>query len=271
VSGTISTRWFFADWMSDPALRACGYAARGLWKDMLCIAGANKGRDHGHLVLNGNRLAATEIAKMTGGTLDEVKSLLEELDRNGVFSVTRTGIIYCRRMVRSEKSRANGKLGGRPKALKSKPNPNPVSEKPNPPILQDSTMPKPKEPPQPPDGGEPVRVEGWPRDYRDQFWNRYPKKVEKKIALEKLDAVRTSGTVVWGPFIAAVDRYAAEMAARGERRYVKNPTTWLNRGCWDDEPDEGGLLNGIDRQEGDGRRGAISYGGLAAGLRSRNS
>jgi hypothetical protein len=85
MSGTISTRWFWSDWMSDPGLRACGYAARGLWMDMLCIAGSNKD-EYGFLSLNGRRLEPDDIARITNGDPREVRSLLDELGKNGVFS-----------------------------------------------------------------------------------------------------------------------------------------------------------------------------------------
>lgn len=120
MSGTLSTRWFWSDWMSDPGLRACGYAARGLWKDLLCIAGQNKGRDYGFIVLAGRPLAVDEIARMTNGTVEQVEPLLAELKSKGVFSVDKRGAIYCRRMVRTEKNRRNGRLGGNPNLMKEK-------------------------------------------------------------------------------------------------------------------------------------------------------
>jgi hypothetical protein len=86
---------------------------------------------------------------------------------------------------------------------------------------------------------------GWPSDYREQFWQAYPRKLEKKAALTKLDTIRKAREVEWPKFIAAVLRYAAEQLARGEPQYTKHPTTWLNRGCWDDEPQ--GVQNGSGR------------------------
>lgn len=73
----------------------------------------------------------------------------------------------------------------------------------------------------------------WPTDYREQFWKIYPRKTEKKSAMAKLEAVRKS-SVPWARFINGVKRYATSMVGT-EERYVKHPTTWLNRGCWDDE------------------------------------
>lgn len=141
MSGTVSTRWFWSDWMSDTGLRACSYAARGLWKDLLCIAGANK-HEYGFVSLNGRRLEIKTIAQMTNGTVAEVELLLAELELNGVYSKDRRGIIYCRRMVRAEKNKRNGRLGGNPNLLKTKDNQESV--KPNPKALIPEPEPEPK-------------------------------------------------------------------------------------------------------------------------------
>ncbi len=81
----------------------------------------------------------------------------------------------------------------------------------------------------------------WPKDYHDQFWKAYPRRTEKKAAMAKLDAIRKGGKVRWQVFLDGVQRYAQHMRGT-EERYIKHPTTWLNRGCWDDEfgPDPGG-------------------------------
>jgi hypothetical protein len=81
-----------------------------------------------------------------------------------------------------------------------------------------------------------VPTADWPKDYEDQFWRNYPRKTEKKAALSKLDAIRKSGTVRWAALIGGLLRFVQHCKAhRTEERYVKHPTTWLNRGCWDDE------------------------------------
>lgn len=234
MSGTLSTRWFWSDWMSDPGLRACSYAARGLWKDMLCIAGANKA-EYGFVSLNGQKLEAAGIARMTNGTPEEVGPLLDELQRNGVFNRDRRGVIYCRRMVRAEKSRSNGRLGGNPNLKNNKAKPDQVKPDPKPLIPKPEPKPVPKGT-QTPSGG--LSDEGaksdWPKDHREQFWSTYPRKTEKQAAMSKLDAIRKSRTVPWAVLFAGVMRYAAHVVGT-EHRYIKHPTTWLNRGCWDDE------------------------------------
>jgi hypothetical protein len=64
-----------------------------------------------------------DIARLAGVTETECESLLAELDRNGVFSRTRQGVIYSRRMVRdakvANKNQENGKKGGNPSLRKT--------------------------------------------------------------------------------------------------------------------------------------------------------
>jgi uncharacterized protein YdaU (DUF1376 family) len=80
-------------------------------------------------------------------------------------------------------------------------------------------------------------VSDWPVDFRDQFWDAFPRKTEKKSAMAKLEVIKKSGAVPWARFIAGVHRYCDHVAGT-EERYIKHPTTWLNRGCWDDEHPE---------------------------------
>lgn len=83
------------------------------------------------------------------------------------------------------------------------------------------------------------RVSDWPSDYQDWFWKNYPRREGKKAAMAKLDAIRKSGKVTWADFTAGVLRYAAHVLGT-EQRYIKQPVTWLNQGCWDDEFKNGG-------------------------------
>lgn len=126
MGATASTRFYFSDWLSDPGVRASSFAARGLWFDMLCIAGVNKGKEHGFVLIAGRVASAADLARHLGGTLDEVETLLSELEKNRVYTVDRRGAIYCRRMVKSEKNRRNGRLATSDKTLKNLRNQNPL-------------------------------------------------------------------------------------------------------------------------------------------------
>lgn len=122
MTGTVWSKFFWADWESDEALRLCSLASQGLWMRMLCLAA--KADPTGYVTVNGRPLGVTDIARLAGVTETECESLLSELDRNGVFSRTRNGTIYSRRMMRDAKRRQiaqkNGKSGGNPNLSKDK-------------------------------------------------------------------------------------------------------------------------------------------------------
>jgi hypothetical protein len=91
---------------------------------MLCIAA--KHDPIGYVAIARVGLDSNAIARLTGGDLSEVESLIEELARSGVFSRDRHGTIYNRRMVRDDKKRRqaqkNGRLGGNPALKKTEEN-----------------------------------------------------------------------------------------------------------------------------------------------------
>lgn len=97
--------FYVGDWLKDPGLRAVSFAARGLWADMLCLMFDSPTRG----VLRhptGKAVSPEQIARMTGGSRDEVQGLLSELEECGVYSTTEDGAIFSRRMVRDEQARA---------------------------------------------------------------------------------------------------------------------------------------------------------------------
>lgn len=114
MSGTTWSKFYWNDWLSDPALRRSSFGARGLWFDLLCIAAQHD--PIGYVAVNNEALSANDIARMVGGSESEVSTLIGELERNGVLSRNRKGIIYSRRLVRDDKkartARENGKIWG---------------------------------------------------------------------------------------------------------------------------------------------------------------
>lgn len=126
-------KWYGRDWRKDPGVRRAGYAARGLWADLLSLM-QNDTDAYGFLVIDGVGLEAEDIASIFGGSQKEVAALLRRLEVCNVFSRVGTvpadmahlipdempvGAIISRRMVRDkakeEKDRRNGKGGGNPK------------------------------------------------------------------------------------------------------------------------------------------------------------
>lgn len=126
-------KWYTRDWRSDPPLRMCSFAARGLWADLLSLmAEANV---MGFLLVEGVAPTPRDLVGLLGGAERDIKRLLDELGNKNVYSVTGqpmpndvqalvppgmpAGVMLSRRMVRdkakTDRDRENGKDGGNPK------------------------------------------------------------------------------------------------------------------------------------------------------------
>lgn len=70
----------------------------------------------------------------------------------------------------------------------------------------------------------------WPLDYREQFWNKYPRKKAKKAAFKILERLRKSNEITFEKLMVAVGKIPI-----GEPTFIPHPATWLNQGRWDDE------------------------------------
>jgi len=120
-------KFYPSDWRSDPRLRMCGLAARGLWMEMIALM--HEATPYGHLLVSGKPPTDIQLAMLAGTSPDQIPALLGELEAAGVFSRTGKGVIYSRRMTRDDKrtraARANGKLGGNPSLCKTNENPEP--------------------------------------------------------------------------------------------------------------------------------------------------
>lgn len=117
-------QFYPGDWRKDPGIQACSFAARGLWVEMLCLM--HESEQRGYLVLAGRAITPEQLARQTGGSADEVRGLLAELETAGVFSRDENGVIFSRRMGRDEHIRrvrseagklgaVHGHKGGRPR------------------------------------------------------------------------------------------------------------------------------------------------------------
>jgi len=74
--------------------------------------------------------------------------------------------------------------------------------------------------------------DGWPEDYREQFWARFPNKVGKPKALAKLDGCRKRG-IDFSDIMTGLDRY---IASKPPDRSWLNPETFINQERWTDQP-----------------------------------
>jgi hypothetical protein len=115
-------KFFPTDWRSDPKLRMCSIAARGLWIEMIALM--HEAIPYGHMVVSGISPTDTQLAVLTGAPSEQIPELIGELEQAGVFSRTKEGVIYSRKMTRVAKkaavARKNGKNGGNPSLRKIK-------------------------------------------------------------------------------------------------------------------------------------------------------
>lgn len=118
-------KFYTSDWRAEPRLRNCTIAARGLWMEMLCLM--HEADHRGYLVVNDKPMTDEQLSVQTGVPLALLPDLVRELEEQVVFSRTRTGVIYSRRMVRDAKksrvARKNGRNGGNPTLVKQRRNP----------------------------------------------------------------------------------------------------------------------------------------------------
>ena len=112
-------QFYPGDWRRDAGLQSCSLTARGLWIEMLCIMHDSK--PYGHLRVGEKVINDSLLARMSGGTPDEVTVALKELEDAGVFSRTKDGAIYSRRLVadnkKSQAGRRYGLKGGNPRLV----------------------------------------------------------------------------------------------------------------------------------------------------------
>lgn len=110
-------KWDTGRWKRDIGVQQCSMAARGLWREMLDLMHDSPQR--GYLLnADGTPMSCKELSRILRSRANHVSKWLLELQSNGVYSVTETGVIYSRKMCRdvaaSERAAANGRRGGNP-------------------------------------------------------------------------------------------------------------------------------------------------------------
>ncbi|QQR81232.1 MAG: hypothetical protein IPJ69_03595 [Deltaproteobacteria bacterium] len=235
-----SFQFYPGDWLKDPSLRSVSYAARGLWTDMLCLMHESDRR--GYLQLNGKPVSLEQLARMTGGSTDEVSHLLQELKDSGVFSCTEHGMIYSRRFVRDEKKRQlcaeAGKRGGNPMLLKN--NDIPMTLKghfkgevkgeakgpPNPEITPSSSLSSStsKQPPLPPEG------EVW----FEKFWKEYPNQVSRGEAEKIWKNMKVTEEIFPEIMTGLLRAKKSAQWLKESGQYIPHAARWLKSKGWQD-------------------------------------
>jgi hypothetical protein len=79
-----------------------------------------------------------------------------------------------------------------------------------------------------------------------EFWEAYPRKVGKSEACKAFSKLPDHARI-----LAAAKAYAAAVATwkHDDKQYVPHPTTWLNRGSYDDDPKTWERTNGTPQPE----------------------
>lgn len=118
-----------------------------------------------------------------------------------------------------EKRRESGKMGGLAKAGKPSKCQDFVEK--NPPVEPVPKVPKAPKPPKAP-------------CLFEDFYALYPRKEAKQNALKAYQ--KAVKQVSHETIIEGVSKYKQQIEAKQiEKQYIKQPATWLNGGCWDDE------------------------------------
>lgn len=100
-------KFYPQDWRGDVKLQSCSLAARGLWKEMMCIM--HEADPYGYLVIGGVAVTPKRLAMMAGTTERLCLEYLLELGRADVFSRDERNVIFSRRMVRDEEKSQKGR------------------------------------------------------------------------------------------------------------------------------------------------------------------
>ena len=108
--------------LNDHQLKLCSLKARGLWFLMICIM--HNCKPYGHLTVAERAMTTIELSHLVSIKHPTVIRSVAELDLNGIFSRTESGIIFSRKMVEDEELRlrsvASGRRGGNPKIIQQK-------------------------------------------------------------------------------------------------------------------------------------------------------
>lgn len=224
-------KFYTSDWRSDPRLRMCSAGARGIWIDMICLM--HEATPYGHLLVHGQTPNEGQLASLTGTPIAEFNDLVAELERMGVFSRTKEGVIYSRKLVRmaakSAKARKIGKLGGNPTLGKLRENTQSVN-------LPLNGHDKPQSPEARSQIEEKIPSVSLRIARFEEFWTAYPHRNGAKKGKRPAEDI----------YRKAVQRGVAEQAiidgAAASRQhpdvvkgFARDPATWLRQAGWEDQ------------------------------------
>lgn len=103
--------FYFGDWRKAPEIRALDLDVRMIWFEMLGFMWEST--DRGFLTINGKPVSTSVITKMVGVEISVMQSAIAQMEMYDVFSRREDGAIYCRRMVKEEKTRTDKSNAGK--------------------------------------------------------------------------------------------------------------------------------------------------------------
>ena len=217
-------KFFPSDWRSDPRLRMCSLAARGLWIDLLCYM--HEGEPYGHLTIDGAPPSLEAIAALLGRPPKEVTKALAELEAHRVFDRAENNAIVSRRFVRDQRkgtnaTGSNGKAGVIPicGSGKSRGLTPPITERIKPRIQSPNSRIQKKK-------TRARRARFRSRNSRSRVWEPYPRTpvMSKEQAWR---AWRKASDADRAAIIAAIPRYAAWLRRKKPDHPVLNVATFI--------------------------------------------
>jgi hypothetical protein len=192
---------------------------------------------YGHLLINGRPPTDTQLAIQAGAPEVQIPALLVELESAGVFSKTRTGVVYSRRMTREQKRRLDGEISAVSGEIEgSRRNRQRLRKETKnfttPPVVNGVATIPPPHPDARCQNKKDSRPNGAPDDF-ERWYSGYPRKEGKGQARKAFAAAMRS--VSLETLLAGRDRYAQACCGR-EPKFIRLPATWLNGEGWSDEP-----------------------------------
>lgn len=209
---------------------------------MEMIALMHKAVPYGHLLVNGQAPTDPQLASLARTDADQIPSLLDELESVGVFSRTRSRVIYSRRLTRDEKRRIDGETakitsakvpGSRRHQADEK-----QREKPPPTMVVGMVVDQPPSHPEAISQRETnVSLSRAALEAEFERWYAgYPLKKGRGLALKAFCLARKR--VSLEVLISSAATYAADCVAKGRKaEFIAHPATWLNGERWSDEAD----------------------------------
>lgn len=221
-----SFQFYPGDWKRDAGVQSLSFEERGVWFEMMLLM--FESAERGKLVFgSGTPMPEDAVARSLGLDRQRYVQILRKLLDYGVASKDeKTGIIFCRRMVRdaelSKKRAECGKLGGNPNLLnqnsskrEAKPNQN-GKQNPTPSSSSSISLKK-----------EKIKKEKNLEDAAERIWQAYPKKDGK---LEGIKAIlkRLHEGLSEDYLLARVKAYCVCCKGK-DKSYVKNAQGWFNQ------------------------------------------